>query len=147
MVYWLIEQLLIEVDHVLQNNFLFILKGLTILKLLIIPIKSLPDHHCDIIPYLDPNITIDLSWLSDSLNHLQLNTHLHPSILSLATFISAFSHDGKLKACRPFISYLFSLLLACSVIGVLRCMPFFEIFLLTSSNLSNIKLLKIDLIP
>lgn len=59
------SELLIEVNHILKNDFLLILKGFAISVLIIISIESLSDHDSDVISDLSPEILIDLGSIGN----------------------------------------------------------------------------------
>lgn len=51
----------IEINQVLEDNFLLILKGFAVLVLLVEPVQSLPDYYGDVVPDFCPYVIVDLS--------------------------------------------------------------------------------------
>lgn len=113
--------LLVKVDHVLQYDLFFVLKGLTILVFLIISIEGLSDHNGNKISGLYPDVVVELACLRNSFNDLWINERVRPWAISWVPFTWAFSPVWMLIAFRPFISSIFRPWWACWAIAAWLC--------------------------
>lgn len=68
----MIKEILVEVDHILENNLFFVFEGLAVLELVLETIKSFSNHDGDIVSDLKPKIVINFSRVSNSLEDLSV---------------------------------------------------------------------------
>lgn len=109
----MIKEILVEVDHILENNLFFVFEGLAVLELVLETIKSFSNHDGDIVSDLKPKIVINFSRVSNSLEDLSVRWDTSRSS-RLSSFSLGFSSLLKVESLPPFsimdISSLMNLL-------------------------------------
>jgi hypothetical protein len=53
------KKILVEINQVLKDDFLFVLKSLAVLVLIVEPIKSFSNNHCEEISDFSPDVTVN----------------------------------------------------------------------------------------
>ncbi len=85
------KQILIKIHHVLQNDLFLIFEGFAVFVLFVESVQGLSDYHSDIVSYLCPNVTVNLSSHGYSFEDLILGDHIRQVAIFLIPFTLAFS--------------------------------------------------------